>query len=90
MPDPHAQAEARLRQAAHRMRLGAVKLYPATEKQLEMVRQIVRQQWDQEQQHLAPSPPAEKQPPEQAPAQPQVQAKEPTQPIPPPTHHHSQ
>ena len=100
MPDPHAEAEAKLRQLAHRLRLGAAQLYPATEKQLDMVRQIARQQWAQEQKQLAQSPPAQKRTQQQTPAQSHAKAQQkqvarptrrqqPIKQIPPPTQRHS-
>ena len=102
MPNPPDKAEAVLRQLAHRLHQGAARLYPATEQHLDIVRQIARQQWSQEQQQRAQNTPAKQQRPrrKQARARPQAQAKQkravrrtrrqqPIKQIPPPAHRHS-
>jgi len=50
MPDPHTEAEKKLRLLAERVRRGRARLQPLTEKELDVVRQAVRRQWEQEHQ----------------------------------------
>ena len=48
MPDPNAEAEKKLRRLAERVRRGRARLQPLTEKELNVVRQAVRRQWEYE------------------------------------------
>ena len=101
MANPPGKVEALLHELGRRMHLGAGRLYPATEQHLDIVRQIVREQWTQEQQQLAQSPPAKQRAPrrKRARARPQAKAKlkrttrrtrrqQPIKQIPPPTQRH--
>ena len=58
MANPTDKAEAALRQLVYRMHLGAAQLHPATEQHLDIVRQIAREQWTQEQQQRVQNPQA--------------------------------
>jgi hypothetical protein len=49
MPEQENETERKLHKLADRLRLGWQKLHPANEKDLELVRQVVREQWDKEQ-----------------------------------------
>jgi hypothetical protein len=50
MPDDTTESEAKLRKLAERLHRGWEKLHPVTEKELAAVRQVVRAQWEHEQQ----------------------------------------
>ena len=61
MSDNLAQSEAKLQKLAKHLHRGWAKLHPATENDLAAVREVVRQQWEQEQkieQRIAASKPA--------------------------------
>lgn len=49
MPDENAEAERVLGVLARRLRMGWAKQHPATDRQLERVREAVREQWEKEQ-----------------------------------------
>lgn len=50
MASPPKEPEEKLRQLGERLRRGWAKLYPVTEKELSVVRQVVREQWEQKHQ----------------------------------------
>ncbi len=56
MPNPKVPSQPQPRQLTARLRAGAARRYPATEAQLDVVRQLVRQRWEQQQQRRAQSP----------------------------------
>ena len=63
MPDQNTDAEAALQKLGHRLRLGWAKKHPVQDKSLESVRDVVREQWEQEQQvkpESKPMPPPDK------------------------------
>jgi hypothetical protein len=71
MPNQKTDAEAALKKLGHRLRLGWAKEHPIQDKNLESVRDTVREQWEKEQVREpktkpAPSPTKEQQrkPPE--------------------------
>jgi len=58
MPDQNTDAEAALQKLGHRVRLGWAKKHPIPDKSLESVKNIVREQWEQEQTASRASKPA--------------------------------
>jgi succinate dehydrogenase/fumarate reductase flavoprotein subunit len=46
MPEEEKDKEAKLRKLAARLRLGYQKLHPVKESELNLVREVVRQEWD--------------------------------------------
>jgi hypothetical protein len=69
MSNPKAPYEPQPRRLTERLRAGAARLYPATQPQLELVRQIVRQRWAQQQHTQSPSPADPAAPDQPAPVQ---------------------
>jgi hypothetical protein len=57
MPNENTDAEAALKKLGHRLRLGWAKKHPASDKNLESVKNTVREQWEQEQTASRPSKP---------------------------------
>ena len=49
MPEQENEIERKLHKLADRLRLGWQKQHPVTQKDLGLVRQVVREQWDKEQ-----------------------------------------
>lgn len=49
MPDQNTDAEAALQKLGHRLRLGWAKKHPVSDKNLESVKNTVREQYEQEQ-----------------------------------------
>ena len=58
MPDQNTDAEAALQKLGHRVRLGWAKKHPIPDKNLESVKNTVREQWEQEQTASRTSKPA--------------------------------
>ena len=65
MPDSKApsQPQPQPRQLTERLRAGAARLYPATERQLDLVRQILRQRLERQQRGQSPDDPGPTAPP---------------------------
>ena len=49
MPDPNTDADAKLQKLGHRVREGLNQQYPPPERNLETVRQAIREEWEKEQ-----------------------------------------